>query len=366
MRLAAALPALLVAAAPAPVVAAPRGTLLHRRPSPDAPRAAHAPAKILYLNRCADGCTVTPGADDAVADRSSILGRTAVLSPFQHGDDVWRRTVDCVKFVYAPFDIEVVTEDPSPAEHFEAIVAGTADEAGFDPLAVGGVGVGGCGEVADNSISFTFSAVWPTVDELCSTIAQESAHNLGLDHELDKTDPMTYLPYDGLRLFQDKAVDCGEDVARECCAGPRTQNSHAYLTALFGAGSDEAAPIELVRPADGARVDHGFAIEVSAGTYTEEVVVTVDGEEVARSDFKPFIFDAPMSIDGDATVEVRATDARGRVATARAEITVGGGGGGEGGGCAAGGGASGLGLGLGGALVLALAFRARRGRRPRH
>jgi hypothetical protein len=356
----------------APAEAGPRGTLIHRPPSPlDQPVAAAAIAKIIYLNRCESGCTIRsgyPNLDDSVANISSIIQQTANMSPFHHSDAVWQRTVDCVKFVYLPFGVEVVTEDPSPLPHFEAIVAGTPDEAGFDPDLVGGVGVGGCGYVTDNSISFTFANIWPAdANTLCYVIAQETAHNLGLDHELEPSDPLTYLPYDGLHLFADRAVDCGEDVPRQCCDYDTVrlqQNSHQYILDLFGPGPTEAAPIELVRPTAGATLPPGFAIEVSGSAYVERVVVRAGDKVIADSALRPFVFNAPLDLPpGPLTIEATGTDARGKQSTASVSLTVT-----EpppdpddDGGCAAGGAAGGL-----GALVCAagLALGRRRRRRP--
>jgi hypothetical protein len=89
------------------------------------------------------------------------------------------------------------------------------------------------------------------VDEICSTVGQEIAHTWGLDHERLASDPMTYIPYNGRRQFQDQAAQCGEFSTRTCkrydfdmngtidlaCPnmGP-TQNSVQEILAHFGAG----------------------------------------------------------------------------------------------------------------------------------
>ena len=51
-----------------------------------------------------------------------------------------------------------------------------------------------CGYIP-NAISFTFANIYGgDVDEICWTVAQETAHSWGLDHKFDNRDPMTYLP----------------------------------------------------------------------------------------------------------------------------------------------------------------------------
>ena len=90
----------------------------------------HAGPNLLYLNRCAAGCSADAGRDDAVADRSSILGRNGTpssvsLAPFAWDDATWDGVVTCVRATYAIYGVEVVTEPPGGA-HVEVMVAGTA------------------------------------------------------------------------------------------------------------------------------------------------------------------------------------------------------------------------------------------------
>src|SRR5262245_20602873 len=67
----------------------------------------------LYLNDCMpNGCTVTPGTDSSLTNRSSIPDTTVVLDKYPHGTEHWNQLVACVKETFAPFDIDVVTTDP--------------------------------------------------------------------------------------------------------------------------------------------------------------------------------------------------------------------------------------------------------------
>jgi len=193
-----------------------------------------AAAPVLFLDRCAGGCDVVPGVDDARADTSSLLAGAATIAEFRHGDAAWDAVVACVRETYAPFAIEVTDVDPGDAPHFEAKVAG-------DPSDIGATGIGGlapfaCG-VIDNAITYSFANLYGSVEDLCATVAQESAHAFGLEHEMQCDDPMTYLDACGPKRFQDLDAHCGGFGEGECECGGATQNSYQrLLTALGPAG----------------------------------------------------------------------------------------------------------------------------------
>lgn len=150
----------------------------------------------LFLNNCVatGGCTVYPGYDDARTQHSSIPVQVSHLTAWSWGDAQWNQLVACVRDVYAPFDIEIVDQDPGTATHDEVIVAGRPSE----------VQLTGAAGIAPG---------------MCWAVVQESAHVLGLDHELDATDPMTYLGPVKKTGFKDAEVSCGEDLAHpHACA----------------------------------------------------------------------------------------------------------------------------------------------------
>lgn len=236
-----------VAADPARAEAAPvklRRTYVRVDPPPPASparlRKTGGARGVIYLNRCAASCTLSPGTDDSRADRSSLLKSTVTVPAFDKGDQAWREVVDCVARLYAPYNIRVTDQDPGAAEHHEAIVAGDPGAAGF-PVDFGGIAPFACAEIR-NAITYSFANVWPSALDVCETVAQESAHAFGLDHVLLCTDPMTYLPACGPRRFQDVDALCGETEAHACaCGGGATQNSHKTLLDVFGPG-DAAEP----------------------------------------------------------------------------------------------------------------------------
>lgn len=188
-------------------------------------------SSLIFLNRCAGGCTVGPGTDDSRTDTSSLLGRTVTISEFQHGDQAWDAVVACVTEIYRPFGIEVTDVDPGSAPHFEAIVAGAPQEIGASEI--GGVAPFACG-VIENAVTYSFANIYGSVQDICETVAQETAHSFGLEHEYLCEDAMTYLTGCGSKAFRDVDAPCGEMAARECACGGETQNSYRHLMREFG------------------------------------------------------------------------------------------------------------------------------------
>ena len=226
-------------------------------------------SKIIYLNRCVGGCTVTTSNTNNAQTNESFIpegspGTSHTISEFAHGDEVWDQVVECVREVFAPFDVEVVTDDPGMVPHHEVIAAGLGVQIGR-PQTAGVGGSVGC-DPSNNVISFSFLNGYPAayVDEMCGTIAQEAAHSFGLpDHLYDCTDPMTYLTINApeacpRQFFRNKLMQCGEFEAGSppCQCGGNRVNSHAMLLTVFGPSPNPPTPptAELLAPADGATV----------------------------------------------------------------------------------------------------------------
>jgi hypothetical protein len=265
-------------------------------------------SRILYLNRCVGGCVIEPGFEDSRTNHSSIVETTRNISEFRHSDEDWQYIVDCVRELYAPFDVLVTDEDPGDISHSEAIVAGTAVEAGF--LGAGGVAPFACSFI-DNAITYTFAGNYENMRTICNVVGQESAHAFGLDHEMECKDPLTYLGGCSLKSFQDVDAPCGEYVERECECGGDTQNSFRYLEDLFGPGFPPTVQIESPRPEE--RVDIGFQIRA---TGIDDGLVTrselwIDEVLVDSLDKAPFEYQAPTTLrPGAHEIEVRIFDDR--------------------------------------------------------
>ncbi len=289
---------LLILCLPTAVWAAPRRAYIPI--APPAPKtlgpratAAAGPPALIYLNRCASRCTVTPGNDDSRSNTSSIITHTISVSPFDKGETAWQDVVRCVRRIYAPFNIQIVDQDPGSVPHHEAIVAGDPTESGF-PEEYGGVAPYACGEIP-NSITYSFANIWWTAEEICETVAQETAHAFGLDHALLCSDPMTYLAPCGQKSFQNTDADCGEDKPRACYCGGTKQNSFRSILDMFGPG--QVAIADIVRPTAGEQVRAGFVIEADPGSApVVRVEVSINGEKIATGTSQPYIFNAPVDL----------------------------------------------------------------------
>ncbi len=284
----------------------------------------------LYLNDCLpNGCLVQPGFDDSRSNHSSIAQEPSRLSAYTHGDAHWSELVACVRETFAPFDIDIVTDDPGQADHFEVMIGGTFRElvSGLMPPSAGGVAPFiGCDGTEDNVISFVFAGTTGAIPYLCAAVAQEAGHVWGLDHALDRKDPMTYLDIGSPKRFQNSEPSCGETLAnpRPCWCGPDTQNSFTYLEDLFGLAPDLAPPtLAITEPADGARVGPRFRIiPTFAGPASlKTLTITLDGMPIEPINAALGIYVGPDTLTSGAhTLTVTAVDAAERTVTS--SITV--------------------------------------------
>ena len=244
-------------------------------------------SQYIYMNRCKGGCPVKKGSDDARALTSSIAATDGIVGEFQNdqgltgaaADAAWAALVTCVQEVYSPFAVTVSDQLPiNGVGYTMAIAAGQPGDIGLD-TGILGVGLGTCTPL-DNVISFSFAnheggTGQKRMLDTCWTIAQETAHNFGMDHEYQFTDgqsacsdPMTYrMDCGGQKFFRNKPAVCGEYVGRVCSCGG-AQNSVSHLTKTLGAGisSIPAPSIVLSTPAAGDAVQNSFSVHGQAGS----------------------------------------------------------------------------------------------------
>lgn len=284
--------------------------------APDAIASEHF-SNILFINRCSGGCIIQPGPNDARHNTSSIAGNTTrELSEFAYDDATFDAVIDCVRELYAPYDVEVTTTDPGDSTfHHEAILAGTPSELGLDPN-IGGIAPANC-EPLNNVISFSFAnRTGGDVEDMCWTVAQESAHSYGLpDHVFDCHDPMTYIPGCQRKYFRNKNYECGEFETRSCMCGGATQNSHVELRKTFGDGTPAPPPsVEILAPEAGVEVPDSFGIFVNSSDprLVDKVEIWFNGTKVSEkkgNDFpnpEPrYSFTAPSWPDGYIDIEVK-------------------------------------------------------------
>lgn len=262
--------------------------------------------RVLFLNRCVGGLSLSPGLEDSSqANVSSILEGPATLPAFPHGDAAWNEVVAHTRELFAPFNVTITDIDPGAAPHDEATVCGTAADAGFAED-YAGVAPATCA-VIPNAITFTFpAAIGNYPRDIAETIAQEAAHAWGLDHSYKCEDPMTYLFDCGQKSFQNGDYPCGEYEARACSCGGNTQNTVQYILQAFGPPPADTEPPEtaIVSPADGDMFDFGEVFTIDLDVDDDRGVVSVslfvDGVMQALDDTEPFggwpVIDLPPGI----------------------------------------------------------------------
>lgn len=287
-------------------------------------------SKVIYLNK--NGVTLQPGNNDSRTNRTTLATQTTTIQPWNVSATTWTATVNCMKELFAPFDVTITETDPGQTPHMEAVFGGSPTQLGM-PNNVAGVSpfTTDCA-VIENSIVYTFTNVIPADARLaCEIMAQEVAHSYGLDHELLASDPMTYLDYQGNRSFKNQVASCGEDTQRPCGINGSTcranQNSVALLTERLGAKSGDTQPPTgaISSPSSGATVPPGFNIYVNAAdnTMVASAKLYVDG---VVSDTKtgggPFTFTTASTLSQTThKLKVEIADTAGNVVQTQ-EVTV--------------------------------------------
>jgi hypothetical protein len=287
-------------------------------------RATRAASRRVFLNRCAEGCVITAGPDDAARDVSSIAPRTTRFEPFPWGDARWDAVVQCVRRQFAPFDVDVDDEDPGSSPHVENVVTGDPRMLDLDND-IGGVSPGAC-EPLSNVISYTFAQryVDGNLGGLCTTITHELGHTFGLDHAYLCSDVMTYLDACGEQTLRNVDARCGERTGRTClCRTPEYQNSAQYLRGALGDGADldRRPEVTIVAPESGDTVSPPYVVFVDARDDRGVTALRLfgDGVELATSTVVParFVLEAPVD-----RLEARAYDDAGQWSRYRIRLTV--------------------------------------------
>jgi hypothetical protein len=317
-------------------------------------------SKVVYLNSCKpNGCVIRQGTPSSLTDSWYAQG---TLTPFSDSDATWQGVVRCIRETFSAFDVDFTEVDPGTAPHFEIMIAGTSTDIGLSAN-VGGISPYSCSSAYyPNSLVFDFSKTWSgDVNEICAVAAQEIAHSFTLDHTTTASDPLTYFKYTGRRAFPSAAVQCGSDCTNSsthycvagdtgcrapnvgingapactgsppqnhpcACTGNSTQNAVQTITALFGARAAIPPPtVTLTFPTAGAPQTAGFPVRSDVTLYLDlaKVELIVDGASTQSLLAGPYIFNAPATLTtGVHHVEVRATDVKGTIGSAKVDVTV--------------------------------------------
>ncbi len=285
-------------------------------------------SRTIYLNK--NGVTLQPAAvNDARSNRSTIAEKVTTIPPWAIDEAAWGATVACVRELFAPFAVTIVTEDPGAAPHLEAVFGGTPTLLGL-PSNIAGISpfTSSC-SVIESSMVFVFTQSFTASPRTyCEVMAQELAHSYGLDHELLAADPMTYLSFDGKRAFQETLASCGEYTARPCGIG--TVSCRAKQSSLLllreRLGISDAVPPRgaILAPTPGAIVEPSFRIELAASddVAISEIQLSLDGQSVGTLDAPPYELELGDVPPGEHTLTAVFIDQGRNTLTASAAITV--------------------------------------------
>lgn len=301
---------------------------------PDAPGAppagtlALARSRTIYLNK--NGVTLQPAAvNDARSNRSTIAEKVTTIPPWAIDATSWNTTVGCLRELFAPFAVTLVTEDPGTLPHLEAVFGGTPGLLGL-PNNIAGISpfTSSC-SVIESSMVFVFTQSFVASPRTyCEVMAQEVAHSYGLDHELLASDPMTYLSFDGRRAFQETLAPCGEYAERPCGIGSVScrakQSSLLLLRERLGV-SDAVPPTgAILTPAPNAVVEPSFRIELTAtdDVAIAEIQLALDGQSVGTLTEPPYLLTLADVPAGEHVLTAAFIDQGRNTVTTNAAITV--------------------------------------------
>jgi hypothetical protein len=295
---------------------------------PDAVHAAPGFSNVIYLNNCKpNGCQVTPGNANSLTNTSGIPQQPSTVQAWAYSDAAWSQLVSCVRESYAPFGVQIVDQRPASGDYHMGIVAGRPGDVQMQN-GVGGVSEFSCGYIP-NAISYSFANIYGgDIDQICWTVAQETAHSWGLDHKFDNRDPMTYLQSGPSRkTFQNQDGPCGEFSARACQCGGSTMNSFKDILQTFGSSTPTPPTVGISAPANKASgLAAGFPIRADAtdDAGVAKVELRIDGQLVSTLNNAPYVWNAPATLgQGNHIIKVTAYDIGGSTADSTVTAAIG-------------------------------------------
>jgi len=197
------------------------------------------PFQVLFFDH--NGGTYTPGPNDSSNNTSAILSEEKTVAPHQPPTGHWDATMECLRTVWAPYNVLVTDQDPGASPHMEIVVTTTSSMDLIGSNAGTSISPFSC-DVVEGGISFVFAKAAGETDPIavCEAASFSSSKMMGLDNVLGCPDVNTWMSCAGqTRVFTDMDLPCGEFEARDCnCSSGTTQNSHQVLLDTAGAACE--------------------------------------------------------------------------------------------------------------------------------
>lgn len=270
-----------------------------------------------------DGGQVSQGPDDATVGTTPIAELTGVFPPY--GNDPERREalLQAVRADWIDYDVAVLSAAPAQGD-FAMVMVGPSYP--FGPQ-VTGIATLDCDDAASTrSLAFAFYAADDGVAATvaATTISQEAAHGLGLEHVDGPGDIMLPVQAGGDARFTDEclpltgAAECPDQHAAECGSGG-LQNAHRELLRRFGPREPDTAPPSAVitSPADGVQLRDDeplrVAVEAQDDQGLAEATLYIDGVGSSTDPDVPYAWEIAELPPGDYEVYVAVADLGGNL-----------------------------------------------------
>lgn len=270
-----------------------------------------------------DGGEVGLGPDDATASTTPI---SQMVGPFAaYGSDPERREalLQAVRADWADYDVTIASSRPARGD-YAMVMVGPSNP--FGPH-VTGIATVDCDDAASpSSLSFAFYSADDGVpaNVAATTISQEAAHGLGLEHVDGPGDIMLPVQSQGDSSFTDQCLPLSGPA--ECpgqhldeCATAELQNAHAELLRRFGARAPDTVPptATVTDPADGHVMRQDEVLVVSAQGQDDrglaEATLYIDGVGSSTDPDSPYGWEIAELPPGDYELYVAVSDLGGNV-----------------------------------------------------
>lgn len=289
------------------------------------PASAAEPGKLVIA---LDGGQVSLGPDDARAGTTPIAELVGAFPPY--GNDPERREalLQAVRADWIDYDVAVLSAPPAQGD-YAMVMVGPSYPFGSQ---VTGIATLDCDDAASTrSLAFAFYSADDGVAATiaATTISQEAAHGLGLEHVDGPGDIMVPVQAQGDASFTDAclplsgAVECPDQHAAECGSGA-LQNAHLELLRRFGPREpDTVAPSAVITfPSDGVEVRSNEPLTVAVDAEDDqglaEATLYIDGVGSSIDPDMPYAWEIAELPPGDYEIYVAVADLGGNIGLSEA------------------------------------------------